>query len=224
MRILRLVVWLTHMVLSLHSRSRARTTPCAQVDKAPVEVVCVLKGLLEDGQMRLSDGRRILCPTKFGAVGSPKSRYSACVRRMRVAGGTVTVLPSRWRFVVGVAFSFSRRPPPPPPPPLPRPPPRLVLSQRPEALVKGTSFGSTRISSSLRWRTVRGFPSWAMTSSVSERCCVCACACVCVCGRVTCASSASSLAGVLAVVVDGDHVFLDVVCVMFRSALCLLRE
>ena len=37
-----------------------------EVDKAPVEVVCVLKSLLEDGQMRLSDGRRILCPKKFG--------------------------------------------------------------------------------------------------------------------------------------------------------------
>jgi len=36
-----------------------------EVDKAPVEVVCVLKSLLEDGQMRLSDGRRILCPIKF---------------------------------------------------------------------------------------------------------------------------------------------------------------
>ena len=37
-----------------------------EVDKAPVEVVCVLKSLLEDGQMRLSDGRRILCPHRFG--------------------------------------------------------------------------------------------------------------------------------------------------------------
>ena len=36
-----------------------------EVDKAPVEVVCVLKGLLEDGQMLLSDGRRILCPQRF---------------------------------------------------------------------------------------------------------------------------------------------------------------
>lgn len=39
-----------------------------EVDKAPVEVVCVLKSLLEDGQMRLSDGRRILCPKKFGSA------------------------------------------------------------------------------------------------------------------------------------------------------------
>lgn len=33
-----------------------------EADKAPLEVVCVLKGLIEDGQMLLSDGRRILAP------------------------------------------------------------------------------------------------------------------------------------------------------------------
>ena len=33
-----------------------------EADKAPLEVVCVLKGLIEDGQMLLSDGRRILSP------------------------------------------------------------------------------------------------------------------------------------------------------------------
>lgn len=31
-----------------------------EADKAPLEVVCVLKGLVEDGSMLLSDGRRIL--------------------------------------------------------------------------------------------------------------------------------------------------------------------
>ena len=31
-----------------------------EADKAPTEVVSVLKGLIEDGQMRLSDGRQIL--------------------------------------------------------------------------------------------------------------------------------------------------------------------
>ena len=41
-----------------------------EADKAPIEVVCVLKSLLEDGQMRLSDGRRILCPEKFLQVAS----------------------------------------------------------------------------------------------------------------------------------------------------------
>ncbi len=31
-----------------------------QADKAPLEVVSILKGLLEDGEMVLSDGRRIV--------------------------------------------------------------------------------------------------------------------------------------------------------------------
>ena len=31
-----------------------------EADKAPLEVVCILKGLVEDGEMTLSDGRRIL--------------------------------------------------------------------------------------------------------------------------------------------------------------------
>jgi len=35
---------------------------CDEADKAPLEVVAVLKGLVEDGQMVLSDGRRILAP------------------------------------------------------------------------------------------------------------------------------------------------------------------
>ena len=30
-----------------------------EADKAPLQVVCILKGLLEDGQMILSDGRRL---------------------------------------------------------------------------------------------------------------------------------------------------------------------
>ena len=31
-----------------------------EADKAPLEVVCVLKGLVEDGELLLSDGRRIV--------------------------------------------------------------------------------------------------------------------------------------------------------------------
>jgi von Willebrand factor A domain-containing protein 8 len=31
-----------------------------EADKAPLEVICILKGLVEDGEMMLSDGRRIL--------------------------------------------------------------------------------------------------------------------------------------------------------------------
>ena len=33
-----------------------------EADKAPTEVVVVLRGLVEDGEMALSDGRRILRP------------------------------------------------------------------------------------------------------------------------------------------------------------------
>lgn len=31
-----------------------------EADKAPTEVICILKGLIADGEMLLSDGRRIL--------------------------------------------------------------------------------------------------------------------------------------------------------------------
>ncbi|CAE8703427.1 unnamed protein product, partial [Polarella glacialis] len=37
-----------------------RTLVIDEADKAPLEVVCILKGLVEDGEMTLSDGRRIL--------------------------------------------------------------------------------------------------------------------------------------------------------------------
>ena len=33
-----------------------------EADKAPSEVICILKGLISDGEMLLSDGRRILSP------------------------------------------------------------------------------------------------------------------------------------------------------------------
>ena len=33
-----------------------------EADKAPLEVVCILKSLVEDGEMRLSDGRLICRP------------------------------------------------------------------------------------------------------------------------------------------------------------------
>lgn len=35
-----------------------------EVDKAPTEVVCVLKGLLEDGEIQLPDGRRFIIPER----------------------------------------------------------------------------------------------------------------------------------------------------------------
>lgn len=40
-----------------------------EADKAPTEVVVVLKGLIEDGLLSLDDGRRILSPPRNGVVG-----------------------------------------------------------------------------------------------------------------------------------------------------------
>jgi MoxR-like ATPase len=39
-----------------------------EADKAPTEVVCILKSLIEDGQMMLSDGRQLLSPDRYAAV------------------------------------------------------------------------------------------------------------------------------------------------------------
>jgi von Willebrand factor A domain-containing protein 8 len=44
-----------------------RTLVIDEADKAPLEVVCVLKGLIEDGEMLLADGRRIMHPTRLAA-------------------------------------------------------------------------------------------------------------------------------------------------------------
>jgi len=38
-----------------------RVLVCDEIDKAPIEVVSSLKGLLEDGEMTLMDGRRYCC-------------------------------------------------------------------------------------------------------------------------------------------------------------------
>lgn len=40
-----------------------------EADKAPVEVICVLKMLVEDGELVLYDGRRLLSPTRLQAEG-----------------------------------------------------------------------------------------------------------------------------------------------------------
>ncbi|OQR83325.1 hypothetical protein ACHHYP_14843 [Achlya hypogyna] len=45
-----------------------RTLVVDEADKAPLEVVCVLKGLIEDGEMLLGDGRRILDPAKVAVA------------------------------------------------------------------------------------------------------------------------------------------------------------
>ncbi|DAZ99802.1 TPA: hypothetical protein N0F65_001311 [Lagenidium giganteum] len=41
-----------------------RTLVVDEADKAPLEVVCVLKGLIEDGEMLLGNGKRLIDPTK----------------------------------------------------------------------------------------------------------------------------------------------------------------
>lgn len=41
-----------------------------QVDKAPLEVVTVLKSLLEDREMLLADGRRLMDPARAAAEGA----------------------------------------------------------------------------------------------------------------------------------------------------------
>ena len=44
----------------VRSMARGRVLVVDEFDKAPVEVVCVLKGLLEDGEILLADGRRFV--------------------------------------------------------------------------------------------------------------------------------------------------------------------
>eukprot|EP00428_Durinskia_dybowskii_P062357 CAMPEP_0170375242 /NCGR_PEP_ID=MMETSP0117_2-20130122/11058_1 /TAXON_ID=400756 /ORGANISM="Durinskia baltica, Strain CSIRO CS-38" /LENGTH=1559 /DNA_ID=CAMNT_0010630307 /DNA_START=124 /DNA_END=4803 /DNA_ORIENTATION=+ len=41
-----------------------RILVCDEVDKAPLEVICVLKGLIGDGELVLHDGRRLLSPLR----------------------------------------------------------------------------------------------------------------------------------------------------------------
>ena len=51
-----------------------------EVDKAPVEVVVVLKALLEDGEMTLSDGRVVLSPARYDKhVASVRPPRAACL-------------------------------------------------------------------------------------------------------------------------------------------------
>ena len=46
----------------VRAMSRGHILVVDEFDKAPVEVVCVLKGLLEDGEILLADGRRFVSP------------------------------------------------------------------------------------------------------------------------------------------------------------------
>jgi MoxR-like ATPase len=52
------IVWEDSPLVRAVSEGRALVID--EADKAPLEVVCVLKGLIEDGEMLLADGRRIV--------------------------------------------------------------------------------------------------------------------------------------------------------------------
>ena len=49
--------------------THGRTLVVDEADKAPLEVVGVLKGLVEDGEMLLADGRRIVDPARHPSLG-----------------------------------------------------------------------------------------------------------------------------------------------------------
>ena len=64
-----------------------------EFDKAPVEVVVVLKGLLEDGELLLGDGRRFVSPTSplwtaAGAAGGEAGGAGAGAIAGRAGGAT----------------------------------------------------------------------------------------------------------------------------------------
>ena len=50
-----------------------------EFDKAPVEVVCVLKGLLEDGEILLADGRRFVSPKSVLFSAKPPSMVPSAI-------------------------------------------------------------------------------------------------------------------------------------------------
>lgn len=58
-------VCLTTRALGLTDALCRRTLVIDEADKAPVEVVAVLKGLVEDGEMALADGRLIVSPSRM---------------------------------------------------------------------------------------------------------------------------------------------------------------
>ena len=49
-----------------------------EADKAPLEVVAVLKSLVEDGQLLLADGRRILRHGSEGIESKSPCEYAHC--------------------------------------------------------------------------------------------------------------------------------------------------
>ena len=60
----------------LRAVQHGRTLVVDEADKAPLEVVCVLKGLVEDGFMRLADGRLLVANRSDGAAGSREGRVA----------------------------------------------------------------------------------------------------------------------------------------------------
>lgn len=73
-----------------------------EFDKAPAEVVCVLKGLLEDGEMLLPDGRR------FVSIRSPmyESVVSSTVNQVEIGGGGYDGLQGRSLIQVAPGFQL----------------------------------------------------------------------------------------------------------------------
>ena len=65
-----------------------------EADKAPLEVVCVLKALVDDGELQLADGRRLARPAATGDAGADAAADAAAR-----AAGDVPVAPG-FRLVV----------------------------------------------------------------------------------------------------------------------------
>ncbi|EGB08474.1 hypothetical protein AURANDRAFT_25816, partial [Aureococcus anophagefferens] len=65
-----------------------------EADKAPLEVVCVLKALVDDGELQLADGRRLARPAATGGAGADAAADAAAR-----AAGDVPVAPG-FRLVV----------------------------------------------------------------------------------------------------------------------------
>jgi hypothetical protein len=93
---------------------------CDEADKAPLEVVCVLKGLMEDGQMQLADGRCILAH----GVPAPSGQRAESVIRIH-PNFRMLALANR----PGFPFLGNPNPTPTPNPnPNPNPPPQATTS------------------------------------------------------------------------------------------------
>jgi hypothetical protein len=68
-----------------------------EADKAPLEVVSILKGLVEDGEMSLSDGRRIVSVAPTGTHQLPSSVINSAVA---ASAGKIIVMHPNFRVIV----------------------------------------------------------------------------------------------------------------------------